>query len=94
MKVNLSNDLLKVLQKRLKAGVLCLNNFCEDPDLTEFFLLSQPKLLAFVLNATKKLKPKTVKLCNNEIKSLEAFKVLTTYTIHSLDLRNNLVGFI
>ncbi|XP_044254950.1 nuclear RNA export factor 2-like isoform X2 [Tribolium madens] len=84
-------NVLKVLQKRLKSHILCLNNFVEDPDLNDFLLLSEPKLLAFVLNVAKILKPKIIKLCNNEIKSLEALRVLPAQSINALDLRNNLI---
>ncbi|EFA01773.2 nuclear RNA export factor 2 [Tribolium castaneum] len=84
-------NVLQVLQKRLKSRVLCLNNFVDDPDLNDFLLLSEPKLLAFVLNLAKVLKPTAIKLCNNEIKSLDALKVLRPRSINSLDLRNNLI---
>lgn len=83
---------MKVLQNRFKSHILCLTNFSEDPNLIEFVHLSQPRLLAFVLNVAKNLKPKSIKLCNNDIKTLDALKILPAHSIVSLDLRHNLVG--
>jgi Leucine-rich repeat (LRR) protein len=82
---------MKVLQNRFKSHILCLTNFSEDPNLIEFVHLSQPRLLAFVLNVAKNLKPKSIKLCNNDIKTLDALKILPAHSIVSLDLRHNLI---
>ncbi|RZC34744.1 nuclear RNA export factor 2-like [Asbolus verrucosus] len=92
VKVDLSRNVMKVLQKRFnKSETLCLNNFSEDPDLTEYFLLSQPKLLAFVLNVARNLKPKALKLCHNEIKTLDALRIMPAESVVSVDLRHNLI---
>lgn len=93
IKVDVTENLLRVLNKRFKAEILNLKNFVEDPDLTEFFLLSESRLLAFVLNIAKKLKPKGIKLCNNEIKTLDAFEIFPIDDLKSIDLRNNLVFY-
>jgi nuclear RNA export factor len=91
IKVDLSENVMKVLQNRFKSHILCLTNFSEDPNLIEFVHLSQPRLLAFVLNVAKNLKPKSIKLCNNDIKTLDALKILPAHSIVSLDLRHNLI---
>lgn len=92
VKVDLTENLLSVLQKRFKNKNLCLDKFHDDADLSEFFFLSQPKLLAFVLNVAKNLKPGGIKLSNNEIETLDAFQIMRSGSITSLDLRQNLVG--
>ncbi|XP_063904819.1 nuclear RNA export factor 2-like [Zophobas morio] len=91
VKVDLTENLLSVLQKRFKNKNLCLDKFHDDADLSEFFFLSQPKLLAFVLNVAKNLKPGGIKLSNNEIETLDAFQIMRSGSITSLDLRQNLL---
>lgn len=94
IKVDVSKNVIKVLKKRFENNcVINLNSFYKDPDLEEFLILCQPKLLAFVLNLVKQFKPKTVKLCHNEIKTLDALEILGNLGVQCLDLRSNSVNF-
>lgn len=69
---------------------LCLN--AQIVDLEEFFPLSQPKILLFVLHFCKSYPFLALKLSNNEIKNLEALEALISLKVSfTLDLRNNLV---
>lgn len=63
-------------------------------DLSEliFCILSQPKILYFVLHLAKSLSFQRLKLSNNELRVLSPLEILcTSKTLTSLDLRNNLI---
>lgn len=61
-------------------------------DLTEFCILSQPKIMYFVLHLAKSLHPSTIRLGNNEIQILNSLHALYGAPITSIDLRNNAVS--
>lgn len=94
MKVNVQDNIVSVLNKRFKSAtkILNLENFYKDPDLSEFCILSQPKILYFVLHLSKGLHYQSLKLCNNELKVLSPIHALWGTSLTSLDLRNNLVS--
>lgn len=60
-------------------------------DLTEFCILSQPKIMYFVFHLARSLQPAIIKLGYNEIETLNPFQALWGIPITSLDLRNNSV---
>lgn len=61
-------------------------------DLDEFCPLSQPKILLFVLHICKSYPFLSLRLSNNEIKTLDALDALISLKVtFSLDLRNNMV---
>lgn len=91
MKIDVSKNIAKVLRKRTSNGTINLDNFYQDPDLTEFCVLSQPKLMSYVLHLSRLSKPKALILSNNEIRSLVPIEALWGVNVTSLDLRNNLV---
>lgn len=61
-------------------------------DLTEFCVLSQPKIMYFVLHLAKTLQPCAVKLSNNEIQIMNPLHALWGAPVTYMDLRNNLVS--
>lgn len=61
-------------------------------DLTEFCILSQPKILYFVLHLAKSLQPAVLKMGYNEIQILNPFHALWGVNVTSVDLRNNSVS--
>lgn len=63
-------------------------------DLTEFCILSQPKILYFVLHLAKSLQPSILRLGHNEIQILNPFHALWGAPVTSIDLRNNAVSII
>lgn len=79
----------------MTTRTLDLSNFYEDPDLTEFCALSQPKIMFFVLHLTKSLVPlpENYIMSNNKIKLLNPLESISKLTspVKSLDLRNNLL---
>jgi hypothetical protein len=94
VKIDVSKNISKVLRKRTNTTTATINleNFYQDPDLTEFCVLSQPKLMSYVLHLSRLTKPKALVLSNNEIRSLVPIEALWGVNITSLDLRNNLVS--
>lgn len=93
MKIDVSKNISKVLKKRTNniTGTIHLENFYQDPDLVEFCVLSQPKLMSYVLHLSRLSRPKALVLSNNEIRSLVPIEALWGINLTSLDLRNNLV---
>jgi Leucine-rich repeat (LRR) protein len=93
VKIDVSKNISKVLRKRTNTTTATINleNFYQDPDLTEFCVLSQPKLMSYVLHLSRLTKPKALVLSNNEIRSLVPIEALWGVNITSLDLRNNLI---
>lgn len=93
VKINLFGNVKAVLQNRFKNEVLNLNHFSEDRELSEFWLLAQPRQLAFVVYSAQRICKPLRKLClqNNEIRSLDGLNVLSSVSITSLDVRNNAV---
>lgn len=91
VQINLSDNIKVALQKRLNNNCLNLNSFSEDKDLSEFWWLAQQRQLAFVMHITRRFctSLKKLSLANNEIKSLDGLKMLSSASITSLDLTNN-----
>lgn len=93
VQIDLYSNVKTVLQKRLKNEDLNLNYFLDDEDLSEFWLLAQPRQLAFVLYSAQRVCKPLKKLClaNNKIQSLDGLNVLSSASLTSLDIRNNAV---
>ncbi|KAL1506288.1 hypothetical protein ABEB36_005680 [Hypothenemus hampei] len=96
LKVDVQKNVAQVLSKRLDhfSKILDLNNFAEDPELTEYCTLAQPKIMYFVLHIAKSLTFEELILSNNNIKMLKPLDVLNGVKIRHIDLSNNeLIGF-
>lgn len=68
--------------------------FCFILDLSEliFCILSQPKILYFVLHLAKSLQIQSLKLSNNELRNISPLELLwSSKCLTSIDLRNNLI---
>ncbi|XP_044254470.1 nuclear RNA export factor 1-like [Tribolium madens] len=93
VKIDVSKNISKVLRKRTNTATSTINleNFYQDSDLSEFCILSQPKLMSYVLHLSRLSKPKSIILSNNEIRSLVPIEALWGINVTSLDLRNNLI---
>lgn len=94
--LNVQSNIFEAIKKRFdgKTGVIDLECFHKDPALSEliFCVLSQPKILYFVLQLCKPLQPKKLKLGNNELRSVNPLEVLWSCKfLVCLDLRNNLI---
>lgn len=94
--LNIQSNIAEAIKKRFdsKSWIIDLDNFHKDPALSEviFCVLSQPKILHFVLQLCKPLRPRSLKLSNNELRSINAIEVLwSCLSLASLDLRNNLL---
>ncbi|KAF5302375.1 hypothetical protein FQA39_LY10414 [Lamprigera yunnana] len=92
--VNVQENIIKVLTKKYNAltKTLNLDSFHKDPDLTEFCILSQPKILYFVLHLSKQFPIQTLRLTNNDINLLSPIEsIWGMKSLTSLDLRNNLI---
>ncbi|KAJ8949837.1 hypothetical protein NQ318_000536 [Aromia moschata] len=89
--IDISTNLQAVLKKRFQGKCINLSNFHSDAGLTEFCVLSQPKLMLYVMQFVSELKPPPTKLIfsDNFLRSLEAINVLGTDEVRSIDLRNN-----
>ncbi|XP_025831545.1 nuclear RNA export factor 1 isoform X3 [Agrilus planipennis] len=92
LQINVQDNVLEVLNKRYNSTTKTLNldAFYKDPDLEEFCVLSQPKILYFVLHLSKNLIVQHLKLSNNDISILNPVESLWgVKNLTSLDLRNN-----
>lgn len=94
LKINVQDNIIMVLNKRYNntTRTLNLDTFYRDTDLTEFCVLSQPKIMYFVLHLAKSLQPNTIKLSNNEIQIMNPLHAVWGAHITCIDLRNNLVS--
>ncbi|KAJ8973114.1 hypothetical protein NQ317_014453 [Molorchus minor] len=94
-KIDVQRNILSVLQKRYDGNSrkLDLTRFDEDPELSEFCPLSQPKIMFFILHTSKNLtpSPEGYILCHNQIKVLNPLEAVTSIKVTYLDLRNNLI---
>ncbi|CAH1988237.1 unnamed protein product [Acanthoscelides obtectus] len=92
-KVDVQKNISAVLEKRFDPTRRCLDltRFQDDPDLTEFCPLGQPKIMFFVLHLSKNLIPETYILRENKIRLLHSFDALKVCisSIRSIDLGNN-----
>ncbi|CAG9765494.1 unnamed protein product [Ceutorhynchus assimilis] len=91
IKIDVQKNVVSVLKKRFDSGtrVLNLDRFHEDPDLTEFCPLSQPKIMYFVLHIAKGILPEVLILSNNYIRLLNPLDVLIGLKIQKIDLSYN-----
>ncbi|ENN74378.1 hypothetical protein YQE_09035, partial [Dendroctonus ponderosae] len=91
IKIDVQKNVSTVLNKRFHptSKVLNLDRFHDDPDLTEFCPLSQPKIMYFVLHIAKTLAPEEVILSNNCIRLLTPLDVLFGSKVKRLDLSHN-----
>ncbi|KAH1026964.1 hypothetical protein HUJ05_000551 [Dendroctonus ponderosae] len=91
IKIDVQKNVSTVLNKRFHptSKVLNLDRFHDDPDLTEFCPLSQPKIMYFVLHIAKALAPEEVILSNNCIRLLTPLDVLFGSKVKRLDLSHN-----
>ncbi|KAF5294244.1 hypothetical protein FQR65_LT10830 [Abscondita terminalis] len=92
--VKVEDNILKVVTKRYSASskYLKLDNFDEDPGLTEFCALSQPQILNYVLFLCRKFEVCHLSLRYNKIYSLKRIKEFSNMKqLKLLDLRNNLI---
>lgn len=72
--------------------MLIIHTYISELSELIFCILSQPKILYFVLHLAKPLQIQTLKLSNNEIRSLGPLEVIwSCKTLTSLDLRNNFI---
>ncbi|KAK9730629.1 Nuclear transport factor 2 (NTF2) domain [Popillia japonica] len=95
MKINIQDNVMKVLYKRFNAqhGILDLDNFVSDKGLEEFCPLSQPKLLFYIFHLSNNLPIRYLRLSNNQIESLKAMEGLSGITtMLGIDLHNNSIS--
>ncbi|KAF7280268.1 hypothetical protein GWI33_006180 [Rhynchophorus ferrugineus] len=88
--VDILTNVLMVLQKRMKypEKYLDLDNFADDPDLTEYCPLSQPRIALFVLNVAKTLRPLGIILSNNDLTKI-CNRFVFNSELRKLDLSHN-----
>ncbi|KAF5294243.1 hypothetical protein FQR65_LT10829 [Abscondita terminalis] len=92
--VNVQENIASVLTKKYNpvTKTLNLDSFHKDPDLTEFCLLSQPKILYFVLYLSKPFQIQNLRLTNNDIQLLSPIEsIWGMKSLTMLDLRNNMI---
>lgn len=90
--VNVHENIAKILTKKYNTITKSLNldSFHKDPDLTEFCILSQPKILYFVLHLSKQFQIQSLRLTNNDIHMLSPIEsIWGMKSLMSLDLRYN-----
>ncbi|KAJ8951754.1 hypothetical protein NQ318_012605 [Aromia moschata] len=92
-KIDVQKNITSVLLKRfdVTTKTLDLSNFHEDPDLSEFCPLSQPKIMFFVLHLSKNTLAERYILCNNLIKVINPLEALGGVKVNYIDLRDNLI---
>nr|CAI5857626.1 unnamed protein product [Callosobruchus analis] len=92
-KVDVQKNISAVLEKRFDPTrrLLDLTRFQDDPDLSEFCPLGQPKIMFFVLHLSRNLIPETYILRENKIRLLHSFDALKVCvsSIRRIDLANN-----
>ncbi|XP_045462533.1 uncharacterized protein LOC123672475 isoform X2 [Harmonia axyridis] len=88
------NNISKVLKFLFddQSRMLNIEKFHDNKELAEYYPLSQPKLLCFVLRISDNMKPACINLKCNEIRTLSPFQVLQgSNSVEKLDLRYNLI---
>ncbi|XP_023024075.2 nuclear RNA export factor 1 [Leptinotarsa decemlineata] len=96
-KIDVQKNIINSLTRRYDVTNRTLNmvKIHEDPELTEFCPMSQPKIMFFLLHLAKNLTPPPEKylMNDNRIKILNPMEALSgiVKTVTCLDLRNNLI---